>query len=305
MADQSIQHYVGLDIGTSKVRCIVGVVNSGDGGEVSIVGYGSAATNGMRNGVVVYADDVAESIISAVNEAERISGIRINAATINVNGGHVVGINSKGVVAISAANRQINEDDRARVEDAATIVQLPPNREIVQLFAKNYRLDGQGNIKDPIGMQGVRLEVDSHIVTAATPSLRNLEAALDKAQISINRRTISSLAAAEAVLSRQQKEAGTAVIDIGAGTTNLVVIEDGEVQHAAIIPMGGLNITNDLAIGLKTDIDVAEQVKIQHARIDDKSHKENISVELDQNIHNFKFSDVKMITEARVEEVLD
>ena len=125
---------------------------------------------------------------------------------------------------------------RLRVEEAATIVQLPPNREIVQVFAKNYRLDGQDNIKDPVGMRGIRLEVETHIVTAASPSLRNLDAALQKADVIANRHTLSGLAAVEAVLNRQQKESGTILLDIGAGTTNLVVIEDGEIQHVAVTP---------------------------------------------------------------------
>ena len=158
-------------------------------------------------------------------------------------------------------------EDRFRVEEAATVVQLPPNREIIQFFAKNYSVDGQQNIKDPVGMQGVRLEVDAHMVTASTPNLRNLDSALEKAEIRATHHTVSSLAAAEAVMSRQQKEAGTVLLDIGAGTTNLIVVEDGEVQHVAVLPIGGQHVTNDLAIGLKTDLDIAEKVKLDHATL--------------------------------------
>jgi cell division protein FtsA len=307
MHDQSMPHYVGLDIGTNTVRCIVGMYDQNDLTKPSILGYGSAPNAGMRKGNVVYIDDVTEAIVQAVTEAERMSGIHIHSATVNINGSHVTGINSKGVIAISAANREITDEDRARVEEAATIVKLPPNREIVQVFAKNYRLDGQENIKDPVGMQGVRLEVDTHIVTAATPNLRNLDAALEKARVIPTRHTISSIAAAEAVLTRQQKESGTILLDIGAGTTNLVVIEDGEVQHVAVLPIGGVHITNDLAIGLKTDLDVAEQVKIQFADLNEepKTKKEMVSVEVNDVSHEFKLKDVSMITEARVDELLD
>jgi cell division protein FtsA len=307
MQDQSLPHYVGLDIGTSTVRCVVGVPDHNDSTKPSVIGYGSAPNTGMRKGSVVYADDVAEAIAQAVTEAERLSGVRIHRATVNINGSHIVGINSKGVIAISAINRQISEDDRYRVEEAATIMQLPPNREIVQVFAKNYRLDGQDNIKDPVGMQGVRLEVDTHIITAAGSNLRNLDTALEKAQITPNSRTVSSLAAAEVVLTRQQKESGTALIDIGAGTTNLVVIEDGEIQHVAVLPIGGINITNDLAIGLKTDLDVAEKVKLEHAKLTERTKKdrETITVEIDKTEHTFKTSDIAMITEARVDELMD
>jgi cell division protein FtsA len=208
------------------------------------------------------------------------------------------------VIAISGANREISPEDRLRVEEAATIIQLPPNREIIQVFAKNYRLDGQDNIKDPVGMQGIRLEVDTHIVTAATPNLRSLDQVLDAARLVPSHHTVSSLAAAEAVLSRQQKESGTVLLDIGAGTTNMVVIEDGEVQHIAVIPIGGINVTNDLAIGLKTDLDIAEVVKLEHATLKEpKSGAATVNVH--KTTHHFERDDIYMITEARIDELMD
>jgi cell division protein FtsA len=299
------QHFFGLDIGTSTVRCVVGMVDASDAGHVSIIGHGSAPNQGMRKGSVVHIDDVVEAVVHAVTEAERVSGVHVQHATVNINGSHVTGMDSRGVIAISAANREITAEDRMRVEEAATIVQLPANREIIQVFAKNYRLDGQDNIKDPLGMHGVRLEVDTHIVTAATPNLRNLNAVLEKARITPAHHTVTSLAAAEAVLSRQQKESGTLLLDIGAGTTNLVVIEDGEVQYIAVIPMGGTHITNDLAIGLKTDLDIAEQVKIQHASLETGHKGGLIKLENEGKDYEFVKSDVAMITEARVEELLE
>lgn len=258
----------------------------------------------MRKGVVVHIDDATEAITHAVTEAERVSGVDIKHATVNINGTHVSGLNSRGVVAISTANREISTDDRYRAEEAATIMKLPPNREIIQVFAKNYRVDGQDNIKDPVGMSGVRLEVDTHIVTASTPTLKSLTMALDKAGVGVSHITVSSLAAAEAVLSRQQKESGTVLLDIGAGTTNLVVVEDGEIQHVAILPIGGIHITNDLAIGLKTDLDVAEEIKIKHATLDTPDYA-SVSINIDGKAHSFPKSDVHMITEARVEELLE
>ncbi len=296
--------YVGLDIGTSTVRCVVGTRDLSDPSVISVIGHGSSQNQGMRKGVVMHVDDTAEAIIQAITEAERISGVRIDRATINVNGAHVSGINSRGVIAISSPNREITIDDRERVEEAATIVQLPPNREIVQVFAKNYRLDGQDNLKDPVGMSGVRLEVDCHIVTAASPNVRNLDLALEKAQVTPQHHTVSALAAAEAVLDRKQKEAGTVVLDIGAGTTNLSVIEDGEIQHVAVIPVGGMHITNDLAIGLKTDLEVAEAVKVKHAKLGDTVDRP-VRLLVDNTAHNFSGGDVNMIVEARVEELLE
>lgn len=304
MRESSPTHFFGLDIGSSAVRCVVGMFDPQKPSELSIIGHGTAKNIGMRKGVVTHIDDVVEAVTHAVTEAERVSGIHIRAATVNVNGMHVSGLNSKGVIAISATNREIGTDDRFRVEEAATIMQLPPNREIIQVFAKNYRVDGQDNIKDPVGMHGVRLEVDTHIVTAATPNLKNLTTVLERAHITLNHITVSSLAAAEAVLTRQQKESGTVLLDIGAGTTNLVVAEDGEIQHVAVLPIGGIHITNDLAIGLKTDLDVAELVKVNHASLDSPEY-DMIKVEHEGKAYNFAKSDIHMITEARVDELLD
>jgi len=304
MRENAAPAYVGLDIGTSTVRCVVGTRDASDPNVISVIGHGSATNQGMRKGVVMHIDDCAEAIIQAITEAERISGQQIHRATVNVNGAHVAGINSRGVIAISSPDREISVEDRERVEEAATIVKLPPNREIVQVFAKNYRLDGQDNLKDPVGMHGVRLEVDCHIVTAASPNVRNLDLSLEKAQVRPQHHTVSALAAAEAVLDRKQKEAGTCVIDIGAGTTNLSVIEDGEIQHVAIIPMGGMHLTNDLAIGLKTDLEVAEVAKLKHARLGDETDK-LLRVVVDDAAHNFSGAEVNMIVEARVEELLE
>lgn len=308
MRDQSPNHYFGLDVGTSTVRCVVGMVDPANPTQPSVIGHGSAPNTGMRRGIVVHVDEVVESIVQAVTEAERVSGIQIQQATVNINGSHVSGMNSKGVIAISTTNREISPHDRLRAEEAATIIQLPANREIIQVFAKNYRVDGQDNIKDPVGMHGVRLEVDTHIVTAATPNLRSLDIVLEKAKVVPTHRTVSSLAAAEAVLNRQQKESGTLLLDIGAGTTNMVVVEDGEVQHIAVIPMGGKDITNDLAIGLKTDLDIAEQVKLEHGGIGEKAKLGRVSVQHGGRTHYFDRSGdygTNNIIEARVEDMLE
>jgi cell division protein FtsA len=302
MRETNTPHFVGVDVGTSAVRVVVGVVDAD--GKPEIIGYSSAENTGMRRGVVAHADEVALAINASLQDAERLSGRHITAATININGAHVEGFNSRGVIAISAANREITLDDRMRVEEAAAVMQLPANREIIQVFPKAYRLDGQGNIKDPIGMQGVRLEVDTHIVTASTPHLRLLESALEKANLGMKHRTVSSLASAEAVLTRQQREAGTAVVDIGAGTTNIVIVEDGEVQHVAIIPVGGTHVTNDLAICLKTDLDIAEKVKTEHADLT-KPTRSTASVMINKVQHTFIADDVHMVVEARIEELFE
>lgn len=299
-------HFVGLDIGTSTVRCVIGMFDSPEATTPSVIGYGSALNTGMRKGVVSHIEDVAGAIAQAVHEAERLSGVRISQATVNIGGAHVAGVNSRGVIAISAADREISLDDRMRVEEAATIIQLPPNRDIIQVFAKNYRLDGQDNIKDPVGMHGVRLEVDTHIVTAATPSLKSLTSALTHSGIAASHYTTSSLAAAEAVMTRQQKESGTVLLDIGAGTTSLVVMEDGEVQHVAVIPIGGMNLTNDLAIGLRTDLDIAEATKLQHGNVKPEAKiNRQVRVKHEGQDYQFNLGDIHMILEARIDELFE
>lgn len=306
MRDQQPLCFVGLDVGTSMVRCAVGSIDvTSEEPRMSVIGYGTSRNMGMRKGLVVHLEDVASAVNQAVSEAERIAGVPIRQATVNVNGAHISGLDSKGVIAISGANREISLDDKLRVEDAATIVQIPPNREIIQVFPKNYRVDGHDAVKDPIGMRGVRLEVDTHIVTVATPNIRSLDAALEKAHIVPAHHTVSGLAGAEAVLNRQQKEAGTLVLDIGASTTNLAVIEDGEVQHVAVIPMGGLHVTNDLAIGLKTDLEIAEQVKLRYAALADQGKEGKLSIQHDKLNYAFDSEDIYMVVEARIDEILD
>jgi len=303
MRDSTISPYfVGIDVGSSHVRCVIGTVD--EQGAPEIIGHSEVPVTGMRRGVVAHVDEVADAIRQVVEIAERLSGRQINSATVNINGVHVEGLNSRGVVAISAVNREVQDEDRYRVEEAASVMKMPANREIIQVFPKAYRLDGQGNIKDPIGMQGVRLEVDTHIITASIPNVRNLEQAFEKAGVGVKHRTVSGLASAEAVLTRQQREAGTAVVDIGAGTTNIIVVEDGEVQHIAVIPVGGTHVTNDLAIGLKTDLDIAEKVKIEHASLE-KTVRSTFSVQHEKQQHTFSAEDVSMIVEARIEELLE
>lgn len=306
MRETPSQYFVGLDIGTSAVRCVIGSYDSSSEDPViSVIGYGSSPNSGLRKGVIAHLDDVVASIHEAASLAERMAGIRIESATVNINGAHVSGIDSRGVIAISTASKQISTEDKMRVEEAATIVQLPSNREIIQVFPKNYQVDGHDSIKDPVGMQGVRLEVEAHIITAATPNLRSLDLVLQNSNIFPSNRTASGLAAAEIVLSRKQREAGSVVIDIGASTTNVAVIEDGEVQHVAVIPMGGINITNDLAIGLKVDLEIAEKVKLEHAALAGAGKSGRLSVEHDKRNFVFESDDIQMIVEARVEEILD
>ena len=223
MIMQKNSYFIGLDVGTSAVRCVIGMPEQNNPDDtMSVIGIGSAQNTGMRKGCVSHVEDVTRAIGEAVSEAERMAGIRVQDVTVNVNGASIGAQMSRGMVSTNSPDRIITRDDIARVEEQATVINMPNNRDIIQIFTKSYRVDGQDNIKDPVGMQGVRLEADILVVTAGLQCIRTLNDAVDAAQLHIAERTVSSVAAAEVVLDRRQKESGTALVDIGAGTTNMV-----------------------------------------------------------------------------------
>ena len=297
--------YIGLDIGSTKVCCIVGLQEEG-ATFPSIIGVGIAPTSGMRKGVVVDVEETVSSITAAVDEAERISGVVIDRATVSIDGAHVQSLNSKGVIAVGRADQEITVDDLHRVEEAATAIQLPPNREILQVFPRSYSVDSQTNIKDPVGMNGVRLEVESHIITGGTPAIKNLDKSIFQAGIDIQGQVLVPLAAARAVLSKRQKELGVVLIDIGGGTTGIAVYEEGDVLYSSVIPVGAGHITNDLAIGLRTDIDRAEKIKIAHV----KAHSSKVNMnekirieELERDEAVVTRKELQRIADARLDEI--
>lgn len=304
---QKIPYFIGLDVGTSKVRCVIGMPEQQNSDySVSVIGVGSSANIGMRKGCVTHIDDVSRAITEAISEAERMAGVRVKAVTTNVNGASIGAQMSKGMVSTNSQDRLITRDDVSRVEEQATVINMPSNRAIIQIFTKGYTVDGQQNIKDPVGMQGVRLEADILVVTAGLQCIRSLEEAAKEAQIDISERTVSSVAAAEVVLDRRQKESGTAVIDIGAGTTNIAIVEDGEIVALDVLPIGGQHITHDLAIGLKADLDVAEQIKIKFASLkEDSAVAKKLSVTREGVSYEFDTSKIYDIIIPRFEELLE
>lgn len=305
---QEVSRYaIGLDVGTTKVRCVVGHID-GPQATPTIIGVGECANSGMRKGTVVNLVNTASAIDKALEEAERMSGHEIHEATVSINGSHIVGMSSRGVIAVGAGGHEITEDDLARVEDAATVVQLPANREILEVTPRSYQLDGQDNIKDPLGMTGVRLEVDAHVITALGPHLKNLLKAFEMTETKTNGTIVAGLAAARAVVSDQQTENGVVLVDIGGSTTNIAVYEEGDLQHVAVLSVGSVNITNDLAIGLKTDLDIAEKVKLEHAYAlanQRKDATDTVKVKIGKDIHEFTTSDIDMIVDARLEEIFE
>lgn len=304
---ETSRYAVGLDVGTSMVRVVVGHLEDPTQAP-TIVGVASEPNTGMRKGVVVNLVNVAQAIDKALELAERMSGYQVQHATVSVNGSHIVGIRSKGVIAVGASGHEIASEDLDRVQEAATVLQLPANREIVEVTPRSYQLDGQDNIKDPLGMTGVRLEVDAHVITALAPHIKNLEKACEMTETHVDNIVLSGLAAARSVLSNQQMENGVLLIDMGMSTTNLVVFDEGDLQHVAVIPVGGNNITNDLAIGLKTELDVAEQVKIEHAVAHSdlrRGRAGSVTVKIGDNEYSYETSDIDMIVDARLEEIFE
>jgi cell division protein FtsA len=257
---------VAIDAGTTKVTTLIGeVARSGD---VSIIGYGIAPSVGMKKGMVANIDQTVNSIATSIEKAERLSGYKISSAFVAVGGSHISSQNSRGVVAVSGHKREVSREDVARATDAAKAVQVPSNREVMHVIPRGYIVDGQEGIKDPLGMSAVRLEVETHIVAGAATSVQNLSKCIAQANVQIDEMVISSLAAAEATLTDTEKELGVMVADIGGGTTDIAIFIDGAIYHSAVLPVGGINVTNDVAIGLRTSLNLAEEIKIKHGTAD-------------------------------------
>jgi len=299
---ETSKYAVGIDIGTTTVRCVVGHVD-GTTGMPTIVGVGVAQNSGMRKGTVVNLAGPAQAIDEALGEAERMSGYQIDAATISINGAHILSTHTNGMIAVGGSNHEIAKEDIDRIEDVATVGKIPANREILEVVPHSYKLDGQDNIKNPIGMTGTRLEIDAHVVSVLAPHLSNLQKAAEAAKVVPHSTVISGVAAAKAVLSEQQLENGVALIDIGGATTNIAVYEEGDLQYTAVIPVGGNNITNDLAIGLKTDPEVAEKLKLEYTSTTSDSNE--VSVKFDKQTYSFQKDEVNEIIEARLEEMFE
>jgi len=254
---------VGVDIGTTKIAVVVGQQEPED--EVpQIIGVGIAPNSGMRKGVVIDVEETVAALTKAVEDAERMSGVNIDHAYLNVNGHHITSANNKGVIAISNQSEGITEEDVNRVIETAQAMSLPSNREVLHVVPRDFAVDGEGGIKNPVTMTGSRLEVDAHIIMGASPFIKNLVKCVNQVGIGVSNTIFSPLAAAKSCLDKKQKELGVVLVDIGGGTTSLVVFEEGDVYHTAVFPIGSAHITSDIAIGLRTSLEVAERIKLDY-----------------------------------------
>lgn len=302
--------FVGLDVGTNSINTVVAKMETVRGAlKPQIIGAGLASSSGLRKGVVVDIDDAVSSIRKSVEEAERMSGVKINNAYISIGGSHIKSRSSKGVVAVSRADGEISGEDIERVIAASEAVSLPLNREILHVIPRNFTVDNEFGIKNPVGMNGVRLEVDTLIIDGSTPFIKNLVKCVNEAGIDIEGLVLNILASSHAVLNKRQKELGVICLDIGGGTSALAVYEEGELLHVQVIPIGALHITNDIAIGLRTAIDVAEEIKIEYGSClpDEINKKDSIDLTkfgLEDEVVVSR-REVAEIIEARVMEILE
>jgi cell division protein FtsA len=259
MAQKKGELIVGLDIGTTKICCMVAEV--GPEG-IDVVGVGTHPSRGLRKGVVINIEATVSSIKRAVEEAELMAGCEIASVYAGIAGGHIRGFNSTGVVAVK--DKEVRQGDIARVLDAARAINIPQDREILHVLPQDYIIDEQDGIKEPLGMSGVRLEAKVHIVTAAVSSAQNIVKCCAKAGLSVSDIVLEPLASAEAVLAEEEKELGVALVDVGGGTTDVAIFSGGAIQHTSVIPLGGNHLTNDIAVGLRTPMNEAERIKVKY-----------------------------------------
>jgi cell division protein FtsA len=251
----------GLDIGTTKVCALVGEIREG---QMQIIGLGQEKAKGMRKGMIVDVAQATVPIALAVEKAEKTSGYDLSQAFISMAGEHISSTNNRGAVAFGRNGTGVTHEDIERALDAAQAISVPHNREIIHLVPRTYTLDDQEEVRSPIGLHGYRLEVEAHIVTAATPALMNLSKTMDNVGIKVEEFVLNALASAEAILDPTEMEMGVIIADIGGGTADIALYKQGVVWHTRVIPVGGFHITNDIAIGLRVPFDVAEEVKLQY-----------------------------------------
>jgi len=251
----------GLDVGTTKVCAMVAEANVSEG--LSLLGVGESASHGLRQGNMVDLEATVEAIHAAMERAEQMAGTAVRSVYAGIAGDHLRSINSRGVIAVSGRDNEVTAEDLQRVVEAARALAIPSSRAILHVIPQGFIVDDQSGIQDPVGMSGVRLEAEVHIVTSAAAAVRNLGRAVERAGYRIEEMVAVPLASAWAVLEEDERRLGVVLLDIGAGTTDLAVYFDGSVQHTAVISMGGAQITNDIAIGLRTPLDMAEHIKIE------------------------------------------
>ncbi|OGY09291.1 MAG: cell division protein FtsA [Candidatus Blackburnbacteria bacterium RIFCSPHIGHO2_01_FULL_43_15b] len=251
----------GIDVGSSKVVSLIAQYDELED-KISVTGVGTVPSKGVRKGQIVDIDEAASAVIESVEQAERMAGYGIKSAYVNIGGGHIDSRNSNGVVAVADPSGEISGSDIERVIDAARAVSLPESREILHVIPKEYKVDGETQVKDPKGMSGVRLEVETHLITGSVTAVKNIQKAVSEVGVRPQGLVFSGLASSMAILSDTERELGVVLVDIGAGTTSIVVYVEGSIAHSSVLPIGSKNVTNDIAAGLRVSLDSAEKIKV-------------------------------------------
>lgn len=300
------QILVGLDIGTTKICAIVAEIT--ETGSLNVIGVGSSPSRGLRKGVVVNIESTVESIKKAVDDAELMAGVEIHSVYTGIAGGHIAGENCKGVVVLKK-QEVTREDVQRAIDSARTMAVIPQERRVLHVLPREFMVDDQDGIRDPVGLLGTRLEVNVHIITGAVTSAQNLIKGVNRAGLDVVDIVLQPLASSEAVLSPEEKELGVAMVDFGGGTTDLAIFLDGSVRHTAVLPLGGQNLTKDLAIGLLTSQSEAEKIKLQYgiARADLLQGHQMVEVPSvgERPARMFTRRDIADILEPRVEEMFE
>lgn len=268
----------GLDIGTTKICALIAEL-SGEG-KIEIIGIGLAPSNGLRKGIVVDIDKTSHAIKSAIQKAERMAGQKVESAYVGIAGSHIKSINSHGVVAVTGEEKEIKESDINRVLEAARIIPVSSDEDILHVLPREFIVDGSPGIQDPLGMSGIRLEVETHIIKGASTSIQNLVKSVLRAGLSVDEVVLEPLASSQAVLSSDEKELGVVLADIGGGTTDLIVFHEGSIAHTSVLPVGGNHVSNDIAVGLRTPVSEAEKIKIMHGSVMPAQVQENEKIEV-------------------------
>ena len=298
---------VGLDIGSGKVCTVVGELSEDD--QIEIIGIGTAPSLGIRKGVIIDLDQAIQSVKESIESAERMAGIRINSAFVSIAGSHITSVNSKGVIAISGESPEISENDIEKVIEAAKAGIVSSEKELIHTLSREFIVDGQSGISDPLGMSGARLEGKVHIITGSITAVQNLVKCVEEAGLDIEEIIFGTLASSNSILSNAEKELGILLVDIGAGTTEIAIFIEGGLAYSAVLPVGGVQITNDLAVGLRTSIEEAEKIKISYgSAVEDSASPEKI-IEISsingKEKHNVSKKYLVEIIEPRVSEIFN
>jgi cell division protein FtsA len=292
-----------IDVGTTKICTIMGTLDSG--GNIQVLGVGLVPSQGMHKGMVVNVEEARESVTESVRRAEQASGLKVESAYVGVTGRHISSVNSHGVVAIPRNDRLVRHDDLKRVLSSAQQVTLPDDRKILHAIPRSYALDSQERIKNPVGMHGFRLDVETHIITAAISSVQNLVKCIRSVGVEIQDLVLEPLASGEAVLTPEEREVGVILADIGGGTTDIAVFKDGSIYHTSIIPVAGYQFTSDLSIGLGLPFEIAEAMKKKYGNVYPevltKSQESTLTVE---DGHSVSYRELCNIIKVRMEELL-